>query len=470
MSFCFECAAEGERHFEPTDAMLPQGVRSALDATRDVRKRYVQTTPPTDLRADDAGLHTAYMSEVHPNLTHTSWPPPRREQAVRLSAWQAFRLAAEEILPVAQSLYVTDTNRLARHLQRNPEAAQRARAQLGRGGAWSELEGALRRGATDNQGERPAGEAARELAQALLDDALGGRAHRPLIASDAGVFTREDMKAGTPAATAMPVLRLPESTAPYDVAYRQVAAQVEDLVRHLDEVLRPRKRLTRRSGYASGQRLDLRRVMAWEADPKQWNRIWSRTTIPERREVAVGLLVDLSGSMSGAPARHALLGTVLLAETLHRLQVPFAIDGFQDVLIPFHDFDDPLDAHVRQRIAEMPKEVDGSRQGGHNSPGHNDDGPCLMEFAEKVSGQAATDRVLLVLSDGEPAGRRSNSQDLRNAVRVLSEPAAGLRLIGLGLGPGTEHVRSFYPEHEANVPLEELASRIGALLERVLIG
>lgn len=211
--------------------------------------------------------------------------------------------------------------------------------------------------------------------------------------------------------------------------------------------------------------------MTWEADPKQWDRIWTRTSIPERREVAIGLLVDLSGSMVGTPAKHALLGTILLAETLHRLQIPFAIDGFQDVLIPLYNFDDPLDVSVRARIAEMPLEVSGSRPNGHNRPGYNDDGPCLTAFAEKVRTQAAADRVIIVVSDGEPAGRRSDGADLHRAVAQITDGgSSGLRLIGLGLGPRTNHVRRYYPEHEANVPFTELSSRIGALLERVLIG
>ena len=508
ITFCLECAAEGQRGYSPTPGRLPPGVAAALEATRDARRRYSATTPATSLSGDLPDLQAHYAAEVQPNLTGSPWPPSRREQAVRLFAWRAHCLAVAEILPVARGLFEADRDRLARSLRRNPAAAQLAQAQVGgAGGPWSGLAPSLggdlaggsdqsetddaRAGATTGLSEA----VSQQLATALLEQAMGARAHRPMLAGEAP--TRRRGRAQTDAERRRAVddaarktratapLEVPQSSAPYDVAYRHVAEQVDRLVRHLEDVLQPRKRLRRRSGYASGQRLDLRRVMSWEADPTQWDRLWTRTTIPERREVAIGLLVDLSGSMSGAPANHALLGTVLLAETLHRLQVPFAIDGFQDVLIPLHDFDDPLDAAVRSRIAEMPLEVDGCRPGGHNQPGYNDDGPCLIAFAEKVLDRAANDRVVVVLSDGEPAGRRSSAEDLHSAVAQLSggrmdgqiggrrlagQQLTGLRLIGLGLGPGTEHVRTFYPEHEANVPLTELSDRIGALLERVLIG
>ena len=46
---------------------------------------------------------------------------------------------------------------------------------------------------------------------------------------------------------------------------------------------------------------------------------------------------------------------------------------------------------------------------------------------------------------------------------------SGLRLVGIGLGPGTEHVRTFYPESIASVPVEELADEIGLLLRQALL-
>jgi cobalamin biosynthesis protein CobT len=43
-------------------------------------------------------------------------------------------------------------------------------------------------------------------------------------------------------------------------------------------------------------------------------------------------VVDLSGSMHGPKTDAAQAGTVLMAEALHRLGIPFAINGFQDRL------------------------------------------------------------------------------------------------------------------------------------------
>ena len=46
--------------------------------------------------------------------------------------------------------------------------------------------------------------------------------------------------------------------------------------------------------------------------------------------------------------------------------------------------------------------------------------------------------------------------------------AGGLSLVGIGVGPGTEHVQDFYPRALASVPLADLPARVGAVLREVL--
>ena len=91
----------------------------------------------------------------------------------------------------------------------------------------------------------------------------------------------------------------------------------------------------------------------------------------------------------------------------------------------------------------------------------------MLEAAEELLSQPARQRVLIVVSDGLPEGRRSVPDDLRNGVGELSG-VRGLRLVGIGLGPSTEHVRDYYPESIANVRPDRLADEIGGLLRRAL--
>jgi len=198
----------------------------------------------------------------------------------------------------------------------------------------------------------------------------------------------------------------------------------------------PRQRLRWRAGFSTGQRVDLRSAMRAEANPRNLGQVWSRKTVPSRRRSAFGLMVDLSGSMAHEGRIEATMAAVaLFSETLTRLGVPFRIDGFQDELIPFLDFDDLLDPAHRRRLATMPLEVRGERPGGHNRFQFNDDGPCLLAAAHHLLARPEEDRVLLVLCDGAPEGSRSGLGELEQAIRQLpTEAHAGRPWPGSGHG------------------------------------
>jgi cobalamin biosynthesis protein CobT len=221
------------------------------------------------------------------------------------------------------------------------------------------------------------------------------------------------------------------------------------------------------AGFSSGHRVDIRRLMQFQADPRRYRELWRRKSLPERRDACFSLLVDLSVSMDGSKAEAALAGTVLLCETLARLGVRFAVNGFQDRLIPFVDFGDDWSHAVRGHLPGMVLETTGNRPGGHNQPGNNDDGPCLLAAAAALTSHAS--RVLVVISDGEPNGTNSGPEDLRRAVADLAR-AGEIELVAIGLGPETAHVRSYYPRSVANVPASELAGRVGRVIEEALVG
>ncbi len=463
VQFVLECAVEGDRAFAPSANPLPAKIVEALDQTRDARRTYAHTQPPTDPdRPVEPGTARRYRDQVWP-LVDLKWMPTRTEQRVQLSALEALDLAVRDIFPAAEALYLRDRSHLACWLAQHPARAGQGRRCLTEGQAGPLVGVAMRSPVT----KRPVPPWAEQLAGQLLDQAAAGQVTAPMVVRAGRRRRADDAPFDTREWPPLHVVWAPSSD--YDRAFAEVSDQVDALVQHLDEILRPQKRSSSRAGCPSGRRVELRRLMAFEADPRRYDELWIRTTIPDRRDTAFGLLVDLSGSMHGDKAHHALLGTVLLAETLHRLEVPFAIDGFQDVLIPLHAFNEPMERPTRQRISEIPQEVMGCRVGGNNVPRFNDDGPCLLEFSDKLQAYPAAERVLVVVSDGLPEGRRSSKADLSEAVRTLIG-TEHLRLIGLGLGPNTDHVLQFYPEGVCNVAPERFADTIGQLVEDVLLG
>jgi Mg-chelatase subunit ChlD len=77
-------------------------------------------------------------------------------------------------------------------------------------------------------------------------------------------------------------------------------------------------------------------------------------------------------------------------------------------------------------------------------------------------------RVLIVVSDGRPSGPADGGTALAAAVHEL-EGDGGVHLIGVGLGPSTEHVAHYYRSHVAKLPLEAFPSALGALLADLVL-
>ncbi len=478
IAFCRECAREPLRGWEPSGRDVPR-VAEALAETREARRRYAATLPSSDLALPpEADILDRYRTEVWPAVAARD-TPSFREMLTRLRALEAVRIARADILPIAARLLEDDIERLRRYLDSAPD--RRSEAEQALSGGDREAVQQMASAAQSQSGEEGESQpGSRELAERMLGacsrcssaSERPGAGTRPMITATTTPPAADGAPGGygiaePGAAAPAPRLNFPPPTSTYERALARVAGQLHHLTTVLEDLLRPRRRLHETSGYRSGYRLDLRRVMAFEADPRLWDKLWQRKSIPDRHQTGVSLLVDLSGSMHGPKTDAAQAGTILLAEALHRLQIPFALNGFQDRLIRFADFHDGLTERVRQAVGEMPLEVAGRRPGGNNVPGYNDDGPCLREAAEQLLTYPADDRILIVVSDGMPAGRRSTEEDLRHVVRLLArEPH--LRLIGVGLGPDTDHVRDFYPHSRASVGLAAFAGVLAELLRVVL--
>jgi len=258
----------------------------------------------------------------------------------------------------------------------------------------------------------------------------------------------------------------------YDTTYAEIRELDERLYKLLEEVFTPNiKRKMRLK--SAGSKLNLPAVFRWEGGRQSGargldSRIFETVHIPEKKDYAITLLNDLSGSMVGEKIEQDFKAKVLLTEVLNRLGIKNEILGFQDEVIIFKRFDEDLSDDVRKRISGMPYEVSGLNPGGHNMGMFNDDGPCLLEASRSLSAQSSKEKFLIVISDGMPAGRFSNAHDLKRAVdHILT--TTDQKLVGLGLGEDTEHVKSFYPTALPNITVEELVETVGGLLEDMIL-
>jgi hypothetical protein len=416
---------------------LPEGldprVVQRLEATRSARKAVVDASPP--LRPEP-GLVPGYEGSAVARCfaAHDRHHPPDGfERRVRLAAHAAWQIVWRDVLPAYEELL-----RIDRVERKDLDAQHASLLRQLHAHVAPVITRPARRGSAREGGGAGPGEASLPTVEAPARDAL-------------------DQIVGQAPVDA------------YEAARRQVAPLAGAMTDELLRVLRAEAFPHFRGGHATGARPDLMAVMQAAADPRRRRKVWQRKTLPRKRFPVLSLLVDLSGSMEGERIASAMQGTVLLCEVLHKLQVPFAVAGFQDQLLPIKAFGEPLSGGVRARLGTMEAEVRGRHPGGHNRPEHNWDGPVLRAAADALLAERGNERVLLVVSDGQPSGPRDPQATLRQAVAEV-EADGRVHLVGLGLGPGTGHVARYYAHHAAAVPLPAFPSTLGRVLRSCLGG
>jgi len=258
----------------------------------------------------------------------------------------------------------------------------------------------------------------------------------------------------------------------YDRAYEAVQKDIGKFADDIDRLFQP-KRHPRWQGYfGTGARLSLKRAMQSEAKPYEASDLWERKTIPVKRDFAFTILVDLSGSMrGGGKIEETFKGAVLLAEALSRVGLAVEVLGFQDELIPFKNFSDPMGKKIRDQMNGMPAEVSNSNPGGNNASAYNDDGYAVKEAAKRLLEHQSRDRFLVVLSDGLPEpsdAHKGTAYDLHKVISDIKR-AGGVKLVGVGLGAGTEHVRKYYPTSTVVPDVKELPATLAELFEDILV-
>jgi len=217
----------------------------------------------------------------------------------------------------------------------------------------------------------------------------------------------------------------------------------DSLLRLLTADSRPKRTRFHRSGHA----LDLRVAMQFEADPRQHERLWVRTTLPRRPDPAFVLLVDCSGSMQGAKAEATFAALVVLREVCLRLGIPLSIIAFNNQPRLLQSCDHPDAPAVPAKLAGL-LNPDG---GTHLSP--------ALDLASRILGDSPhRHRHLWILSDGDTR----DPDDARRKLRTLRR--GSVLIHGLGLGPESEEISTLVPGAPVNLAPAQLPDTLAHLL------
>lgn len=194
---------------------------------------------------------------------------------------------------------------------------------------------------------------------------------------------------------------------------------------------------------------------------------FSKKTLPSsKKRMAVGLLVDESGSMSGADRiTHARLTSLILYDFCNRLNIPIAVYGHStgydtDVLLNAYADFDSVDKNDRYRIMKM------------DCIGGNRDGYALRFLAERLMLQSAEIKLLFIISDGRPAARGySGNEAFEDLASIKKEyRRKGIITIAAAIGNDKETIEMIYGKEAFLdvMELKELPENLIAIIKSYL--
>lgn len=231
------------------------------------------------------------------------------------------------------------------------------------------------------------------------------------------------------------------------------------LQRKLLEILEEKREGTTCSGLLMGNRISTMDVAHNDG------RIFKRNMLPdEYPELAVSLLIDESGSMSGTRIAAAMKMAMLVEDFTRGLQIPLAVTGHYNSggvhLTPYIRFDEPVSQNNKYRLSSM------------SAGGCNRDGFALRYCVKKLEEQDAASKIMIIISDGQPNaecyGGATAKQDLQEVKKECERN--GITLIAAAIGEDKDVIQNIYGNSFLDISdISELPKKIINLLKKQLI-
>ncbi|MDR1704715.1 MAG: nitric oxide reductase activation protein NorD [Clostridiales bacterium] len=206
------------------------------------------------------------------------------------------------------------------------------------------------------------------------------------------------------------------------------------LQRSILQQLKDKRSGGKQTGLLMGRRLDA------HALPRNDGRVFYKNALPNQiPELAVGLLVDESGSMScGERATYARATAIILYDFCRSLGIPVMVYGHSTkgsaiALYSYAEFDD-IDGNDRYRMMDI------------SSRCNNRDGAALRYVSEQLSRRTEEVKILILISDGQPADNgyygTAAEEDLRGVKAEYSK--RHIIFVAAAIGDDKEAIQRIY--------------------------
>jgi Nitric oxide reductase activation protein len=235
---------------------------------------------------------------------------------------------------------------------------------------------------------------------------------------------------------------------------RNMTRRIQNLIRYNQE--------EKRSGLTNGY---LNQSELWRKDGKIFAQKKDKS---DEADLAILVLVDESGSMEESNRyKHARKAAVMIANVCEALRIPLAIMGHQaihmrNVVEHYHyvTFERPL----REQVANLARIT--HRQ-------NTREGISLKYAAEYLMQQPQRDKLLLVISDGDPFHVDANDNMFTDepartdaALIVEEYEKKGMTIVGIAIGEGKDYIAEIYKNFISISKLEMLPQKLVSLIEK----
>jgi len=228
----------------------------------------------------------------------------------------------------------------------------------------------------------------------------------------------------------------------------RISKQLQSSITH---ALEDRRRGGKQTGLYMGRNVHAPALMRTDG------RVFYRNILPnEMPELAVGLLLDESGSMSGYDrATYARATAIILHDFCLSLGIPIMIYGHStsgySVDLFSHAEDDVVDLNDRYRLMDI------------SARSTNRDGAALRFVAERLSRRPEEYKLLIIVSDGQPnhSGYSGTAaeEDLRGIKKEFHHK--GVYLVAAAIGSDKENIERIYTDSFLDITdLEQLPVKL----------
>ena len=251
----------------------------------------------------------------------------------------------------------------------------------------------------------------------------------------------------------------PEMVTQYNAIAGPLLAISKQLQKSLLRQLRDRQRGGKQTGLLMGRRLDAHAL--FRSDGK----VFTKNALPiQPPEMAVGLLLDESGSMASCDrATYARASAIILYDFCQALGVPVMVYGHSTggsgvELYSYSEFH-AIDREDKYRLVDI------------SARGSNRDGAALRFVAERLSHRPEELKLLILVSDGQPADTgyygTAAEEDLRGIQQEYRRK--GILFVAAAIGDDKENMERIYGDSFLDITdLNQLPVKLTQVVKRFL--